>query len=183
MFVLKRVEIDRFWGRFDLKTDLFDRANIFIGRNGTGKTTLIQILQGILTADLELLKLLEFQEVRLWLKDGKKHRKLTVSKQATDMMHDTMRFKISQKVFSLPIFPSEFDDRFRRLPARYREAVLDVREALDGIVNISWIPVHRGAALEEEAPYRKRKEQTKNPVDQKLDELMESLKSSSLVVI
>ncbi len=180
MFVLKRVEIDQFWGRFDLKTDLLDSANVFIGRNGTGKTTLIQILQGVLTANLDLLKLLEFKEVRLWLADGRRRRKLSVTKGAGDMMHDTIRFQISQKVFPLPMFPSDFEYRLRRLPRRLREALLEVRRELEKIVNISWIPVHRGVVSEDEESYRKRRELQGSPVDKKLEDLMESLKSYQL---
>ena len=75
MFKVKRVEIDGFWGSFTLRTNLHDDINIFIGRNGSGKTTFINFLEATLTADLDLLGSLQFNKIRIWLKNGKKLKK------------------------------------------------------------------------------------------------------------
>ena len=46
MFKIQRVEIDGFWGSLNLRAELHGGVNIFIGRNGTGKTTFINMLEG-----------------------------------------------------------------------------------------------------------------------------------------
>jgi predicted ATPase len=44
MFRLKNVDIKSFWGQYSIVSDFNPDVNIFIGRNGTGKTTFINIL-------------------------------------------------------------------------------------------------------------------------------------------
>jgi recombinational DNA repair ATPase RecF len=80
MFKIKTVEIDGFWNSVNLRTELSDGVNIFIGRNGSGKTTFINFLEASLTADLDLLESLQFSEIRLHLKDNRKRRKIVITK-------------------------------------------------------------------------------------------------------
>ena len=63
MFKLKDVTIEGFWGQHTISTDFNEDVNIFIGRNGTGKTTFINILQAIISVDLELLYSLQFDKI------------------------------------------------------------------------------------------------------------------------
>ncbi|MDC5564542.1 AAA family ATPase, partial [Acinetobacter baumannii] len=49
MYKVEQVEINQFWHRFDAKCDFNNDVNIIIGRNGTGKTTFMNILHSILT--------------------------------------------------------------------------------------------------------------------------------------
>lgn len=76
MFRLKNVEIKGFWGEYKVITDFFQDANIFIGRNGTGKTTFINILQAIITVDIGMLQDMQFESAVINLEDGRKKRRL-----------------------------------------------------------------------------------------------------------
>lgn len=69
MYKLHRVEIDGFWKNYTLTTNFNENINIFIGPNGTGKTTLINILQAVLSVDLPLLLSLDYKEIRIKLSD------------------------------------------------------------------------------------------------------------------
>jgi len=181
MFVIKRVEIDGFWGTLNLSTDFHSNVNVFIGHNGTGKTTFINILQAILTVDLDLLQSLQFDQVRLWLLSPKKTRKVTVEKLTGDIAFDKIRFKIGRRSFSLPFLPKDFEFRRRRMPSKFIEEYSELREAVAELVNISWLSVHR-ELFEEEAreAYQRRVLSEKNPVDRRIDELMKRLTSYQL---
>jgi len=181
MFVIKRVEIDGFWGALNLRTDFHSNVNVFIGHNGTGKTTFINILQAILTVDLDLLQTLQFDQVRLWLISHKKPRKMTVEKLTEDITFDKIKFKIGRRLFYLPLLPKDSDFRRRRMPSKFIEQYSELREAVAKLVNISWLSVHR-ELLEEEyrETYTRRVSTEKNPVDRRIDELMKRLTSYQL---
>ena len=87
MFKLKDVTITGFWGQHSINTDFHEDVNIFIGRNGTGKTTFINLLQAVLSVDLELLHSLQFDKIIINLKNGKKSRKVEVEKLAENLQY------------------------------------------------------------------------------------------------
>lgn len=45
---LKKVTITNLWGKFDLSWDLNENVNILIGKNGTGKSTVLDIIETVL---------------------------------------------------------------------------------------------------------------------------------------
>lgn len=169
MFKVKRVEIDGFWGNCDLKTDLYDDVNIFIGRNGSGKTTFINFLEAALTADLDLLALLKFKEIRLWLKNEKKTRKISIVR-TPDITYDKLLFKIGKHTNELPLVSREIEYRRKGIHPKYIDAINDVRNSLTKLVSISWLSVHR-ELLEDEYrdPYTRRAATEKNPVDRRIE--------------
>ena len=170
MFKIQSVEIDGFWGSLNLRAELHDGVNIFIGRNGTGKTTFINILEAALTADLFLLESLQFSEIRLFLKNKRKRRKLVITKEPF-MPYDRLTVKIGNRTFTLFLIPKEPDYR-RRIHPRYAEELSSLKESLNDLVNISWLSVQR-ELLEEEyrESYQRRTSSLKNPIDQRIDDL------------
>ena len=55
------------WGNRTIKTNFNKDVNIFIGYNGTGKTTFLNIITGILSVDLSKLLHNKFSEARMIL--------------------------------------------------------------------------------------------------------------------
>lgn len=49
--MIKSVEISGLFGNKNVKLSLADEVNIFVGENGLGKTTILNIINGILTLD------------------------------------------------------------------------------------------------------------------------------------
>lgn len=58
--------------RFDLEQEFQPGVNILYGRNGTGKTTLLQILANILNGDFERFAFLPFETIDVHLDKNKK---------------------------------------------------------------------------------------------------------------
>ncbi len=63
MYTIQNVEINDFWSRLSVKCEFKDDVNIIIGRNGSGKTTFMNILHAVLAVDLEGLLDSEFESV------------------------------------------------------------------------------------------------------------------------
>lgn len=88
MYTIKHIEIEGFWGKQKLEVELQPDVNIFIGPNGTGKTTLINALQACMTLDLQLLNSLSFQTVKIGLVSGNSSRTIKITKQPTEGVFD-----------------------------------------------------------------------------------------------
>ncbi|WP_155483711.1 AAA family ATPase, partial [Vibrio campbellii] len=60
MYKVGSVFIDGFWQRFKINGSFNNDVNIIIGRNGTGKTTFMNILHAVLSADMNEMSNLDF---------------------------------------------------------------------------------------------------------------------------
>ena len=182
MFTVERVEIDGLWGQLSLETDLKQDVNIFIGDNGSGKTTFISILQAILTVDLELLSTLNFNEARLVLRSPREHRRISVQKKTSDIPYDIVIYKIGSEVTELPMVTREADDRRIRMQTKLGDELAKVRDKISKLVKVSWLSVHREILESEYRDYREYNEYRsirerrhtvpRNPVDRRLQDLM-----------
>ena len=70
MKILKSVSIKGLWGTKTFSANFFDDTNFLIGQNGSGKTTVINLIAAVLTADIPTLLRLTFSEIQLHLGDG-----------------------------------------------------------------------------------------------------------------
>jgi len=84
LFKVEKVEIDGFWHRFDARCLFNEGVNIIIGRNGTGKTTFMNILHSILRVDLTGLSENDFESAKITLIKGKKRKTVKVTKLKDD---------------------------------------------------------------------------------------------------
>src|SRR5690606_9533286 len=120
MYRIDYVELKGFWGTKSIKTKFKEDVNIIIGRNGTGKTTFMNILHSVLTVDTDGLFEHEFDEVTIMLKseDNKSQRKITTTKKyETPLPFPTITYRISKKLFTMRLIGQE---DVRRAPLRYR---------------------------------------------------------------
>lgn len=181
MYILERFEIKSMWGNRSVETNLYNDVNIFIGKNGTGKTTLINILQAVLTVDLALLADLNFDYVKMILKYKNSRKTITATKTQTDIYYGDIKYKIGKKMYELPLLPKDLENR-RRVTSRVIEQIVYVRNIMKDIVNVSWLSVHR-ELLEED--YRERYPSNKgqvlsNHIDRRLMNLMTKLTAYQL---
>ena len=75
MYTLTNVTIEGFWGKYTINTDLKDNVNIFIGKNGTGKTTFINLLESVISVNVEKLYNHQFESITLQLVNKKSTKK------------------------------------------------------------------------------------------------------------
>src|SRR6516164_2539122 len=67
MNLIDKFEIDGFWDTHQVKAQLHRDVTFFIGPNGTGKTTLINLLAAALTGDFLTLNKIPFKKITISL--------------------------------------------------------------------------------------------------------------------
>jgi predicted ATPase len=171
MHIVEALSIDGLWGRCQLQLSLNSDTTFLIGRNGSGKTTVVSILAAILTADASAVRSLPFASARVRLKNSEDGRHLEI---AVDKEHDETRGGAAvQYVITEPGRPAEEYGLGR--PTALRNALLShrpessaerLRERLSEIISLSWLPVER-ARMTRAA----RERSFDSNVDLKLDEI------------
>lgn len=183
MLKIKDITIQGFWGSHMVKTDFKEDVNIFIGRNGTGKTTFINLLQAVLNIDLELLYNIQFSSITINLKNKTLRRKIEVTKIENDFMYNHIEFKIGQKKYKFPIILNR-DIKFlnrsngRITPSLLRE-IKAVKEEILSLINVSYLSVSREKVIKDEYKERRR-EDIYNAIDNRLEELIGELQAYQL---
>ncbi|MBS9774120.1 MAG: ATP-binding protein [Tenacibaculum sp.] len=181
MFKLKDVEIEGFWGQHSIKTGFNNDVNIFIGRNGTGKTTFINLLQAVISVDLEMLNSLQFEKIVINLKSGKRVRKIEVEKLVDKLQFKEIVYKIGSRKHTLPILPNRelkyIYKRSGRLHPKFYNEVQEIKESLKKLINISYLSVNRDITDEFK---ENRREEISNIIDARLEELISDLTSYQL---
>ncbi|NBJ12575.1 AAA family ATPase [Microvirga arsenatis] len=66
---LRSIQIKRLWGYRDIKVQFRPDVNILVGRNGSGKTTVLNIIADILLLDFDALAKIPFESIRLVFRD------------------------------------------------------------------------------------------------------------------
>jgi predicted ATPase len=183
--IIKKIEIDGFWGNLKATTELHSDITIFIGENGSGKTTLINLITAALTADLIQLSHLQFNKIEINLinpSDARKKRKITVSKEKeVEQYFSIYRYVVGQDKYEIPV---ELRSGPRRIPvsSRFphlrRDDYQKLKEVLNELAEVSFISVHRQSKKEIFEPESHR--YSYNVVDERLQELLEEFSKYQL---
>lgn len=182
MFYISSVRVEGFWGKYTAQANFHQDVNVLIGRNGTGKTTFMDLLQAVLRVDLVLLYALEFSVITIVLKEGKKQKTISVEKSSeSDRPYDVATYTIGKKPYPFPLHPREAD-RYRpfRLSMRATESHNEVKQEIDALVNLASLSVHRISHEElydEEGSFSRVRRASPVPVvDRRIDKLANDLK-------
>ncbi|MEE9437550.1 MAG: AAA family ATPase [Saprospiraceae bacterium] len=176
MYKIHSIKIDNFWHRFNAGCTFNEDVNIIIGRNGTGKTTFMNILHSVLAVDLDGISSNDFDSVEIILiKKGKK-KTIKVEKIDNDDSPFLMvNYRISRKKYSVRIISAED----RRIAAHYRRRFLEeseeVRVELSKIVSLSSLSVYRLKSGQDFEIRDKHGIRAISPVDYRLSELLQGL--------
>ena len=186
--IIKDVEVKGFWGRTTAIASFFTDVTIFIGLNGTGKTTFINLISAVLTVDLNQLSSLQFEEITINLVDPikKNKRKITVTKnQELPSNYNSYKYKIGTGTYTVYLIQdprirrsvSEREASLRYLPPEIRREYLLLKQEISNLVEISQISVYRQTSSENlEVDPRQRI----TAVDERLQQLFERFKTYQL---
>jgi predicted ATPase len=184
MNFLDKVAVHEFWGERYLEFDFYEDVNFVIGINGSGKTTVINLIVAALTADFTELDRLDFSRIEIKLKSRENRKKPTIviTKQPQAQgPFSSIEYAISSsssekpQVFRLDDFEEQM--MLRRYPSRFMERELyrrhgrSISATLSQLVRISWLSVHRAAP----DAIKSRDEQFDSTVDQRLKQLSDRL--------
>jgi len=182
MNIISRVEITGLWDSHDLTVDFHSDINFLIGINGSGKTTVINIIAAALNADFPTLDRMPFKRVKIDLAEVNGENKPSIvveKKQREKLPYPIVEYSIKQKTSDKPVIFSldELEEMraVRGAPRSYyiRHLQLATRSVVDilkTLVNASWLSIHRATS-----PSRPSEERSfESSVDLKLDELSNS---------
>ncbi|MCG8524420.1 MAG: ATP-binding protein [Pseudomonadales bacterium] len=183
MNFVDKVTIDGFWGDRNLFFDFNEDVNFLIGINGSGKTTVINLIVAVLKADFSVLDKVDFDKIRITLKEtnGRKKPEVVVQKKELEgVPFRGIEYRIKNSASEKAIVYSldEYEEhlRFRDFPRQFISRDMrnlygqSIVEHLNNLADVSWLSVHRATPVEERE--RKAYEST---VDRKLDELSNRL--------
>jgi len=189
---IEKVKLFGFWNDFDFEMDLSNDINFLIGVNGTGKTTVVNIITAVLTADFFELVRLPFNKVIINLKefDGLKKPSIEVEKFPHKLMpYPEINVRIKNKASGKAVDYSMEDLQEERIihtstgtvvrrgrvygaHSRYVDNFSDsLIDHINSLINVSWLSIHR-AKLSDRIRDDKSFESS---VDQKLDNLSDRL--------
>ncbi|MXY32677.1 MAG: AAA family ATPase, partial [Boseongicola sp. SB0664_bin_43] len=146
-FQIESLEVKDLWGRQDKRIVFNERVNILIGRNASGKTTLMNILYYVVTADLFRLSEIEFSSATIKLKSFSSRARRTIRVERDDE-NISVRLGNSPSAKAPLRFASRDDAYFER--HFHRTIRDDGRETLDEIrtlVPTAWLPVSRRLSI------------------------------------
>ncbi len=178
------VEIWDFWGSRHIDVDFFPDVNFFIGVNGSGKTTVINIIAAALSADYGTLDRLPFEKLRIDFSQvgGKKKPSIEVEKiRNEDSPYTSITYRIREKAsekykeYSLDELEEETLLRRRITPHQYRMYMRKTNRGILGrlkaIANVNWLSIHRTNS----SRFSSEEESYESSVDLKLEELSNEL--------
>ncbi len=164
MSCILRIKVTGFWGGHTVEMSLREDINFIIGINGTGKTTLMNLVGAALTRDYETLMSIEFDEIEVIFRDGRRRPRVRVVRDA-DPEHpgDELAYFV-QRSGSTRATRYDVGRSVRRVVRDgaqrrfYFAADEELRRVLDKLVTIVWLTVHRArlSGVEADDPHRRR---------------------------
>jgi predicted ATP-dependent endonuclease of OLD family len=150
--LIKDVEITGFWGHSKASASFFSDVTIFIGLNGTGKTTFINLISAVLTVDLLQLSTLQFDQIVIKLVEpnGKGSRKITVTNTQVNSSN-FYKYKVGTSTYNISLGSDvrlrrvllEKETAHRFMSPDLRLQYLELKQEMGNLVEISQISVYR----------------------------------------
>ena len=194
-YFIESFKIEKLWGYRPINLTFHEKMNILVGTNGSGKTTVLNLLHSILKADLRNLLDVNFDLIEVKLRNfkGKSVRTVTVKREGADGLPE---ISLDNDILSLK---TEAVSKRRLSPERYlfpergsyaRSTFIQTAaggdvdiiikaekfyDKLTALVPIVWLPVSRRLPItqDEEEQYTRR--ETLESVDLRLKELLADL--------
>lgn len=183
MYTLKKVTIKGFWGKYIINAELDENVNIFIGKNGTGKTTFINLLEAVISANVEKLYNYQFESIILQVTDKHRKKKITVTKTELDTQFKEIIYQIGNNKYRIPIISNRDFKNFNatngRVNGRFIRESFQIKNEIKKIVNLSFLSVSREKLFDDVLGERNHTE-IYNAIDNRLQQLMSDLTSYQL---
>jgi len=177
MFKVQEFSITGFWGKYEAKSSFHEDVNIVIGRNGSGKTTFMNILHAVLSADIEALYENDFRVATVKLTNGKSTRTIRVEKPEDERsLFSRAEYQISTRKYVLPIYGG---DEARNFPMSARRRAFEeletIRTELASIVALASLSVYRISSESDPEQRERPSKRLLSPVDYHLARLAQKL--------
>lgn len=175
--IIDSVKISKLWNSHDVYINLNNDVNFLIGVNGSGKTTVINLLVAVLKIDLQYLYNTEFEKIEVKIKslDSRHVSSITVTRPITDHQPNNLFLYEIQTHDQFKSFEIKYDRRAYRRGYRYHPYGEDqyklIQSAMANLVNFTWLSVNR---YDKERYYNDTNDTT-SPIDRKIENLSNAL--------
>jgi predicted ATPase len=185
---IESVIIENFWGDKTVTLEFNDDINFLIGVNGSGKTTIINLIAATLKADFSTLDKAQFCKIKVnFFSDSKiKHDSAYIEvtkreKEASPFPNIIFNIKLPNepkpKTFKLNEIEEETFFRYPKEIYRQRMHMLggqlghDINLALQSLVDLTWLSVHRTS----KNSFHQEEKSFESSIDKKVNELSTEL--------
>lgn len=177
-YFIESFKIEKLWGYRNVELTFNNDVNILIGPNGSGKTTILNLVHSILSADLRNLLSIKFEHAEIKLTGFKKEVELSI---IVDIVDGFLEFTIGENEYKIGI-DTLSAPRVSQLTLFYEEdntvrkmVPEELYDELTALVPLIWLPVSRRLPVTEHNEARYSRTQTLESVDLRLKELLEGL--------
>lgn len=181
MYKIESVTINNFWHRFSASSNFNEDVNIIIGKNGTGKTTFMNILHSVLSVDIDGIIRNDFQNIEIKLKNNSSTKTIKVEVvNEYDNRLIFVRYQISRRKYEIRYFSREEMQYGFIYKRKLQEDLDQVKRELSKIVSLASLSVYR---LRNGENFEIRDEEgirAISPVDFRLEQLMQQLTTYQL---
>lgn len=172
-YTIRHVTIEDLWGVKDFDTDLHNDINVLIGKNGSNKTTFINLIEACLTVNRRLLRQISFKKVVFLLQDERQEESiLIVERDKVDGSEVVRYYNAEFGVKTVTIYDEE-RNRHRSMEDRLNH--MQIVGNLKSMINMCWLPISRSDDQEDRRSYEDFRRNMRLSVDDKLIELLKEL--------
>jgi len=186
MNYIESAMITGFWGSKVVEIKFHKDINFLIGPNGSGKTTIINLISAALRGDIPALYAVQFEKILIKLKQIGSSRKPTIEiTKSFDPIMGSYDLKYTVKESATGqsnTFGVEgpFEERLYREPRNLRsrrahEAGAKLSAIMTELVEVNWISVHR-ASMDRSTRYQ-RDDEFDTTIDQRVNEIAKKFAS------
>lgn len=153
---IESVSIEQLWMKHDINLVLHHDVNFLTGVNGSGKTTVINLIVAVLTTDLQYLYRTKFKRISISIRPEGSTNPSSVmveKKPSKDNIGELLIYNIDNskktKTFRVNSAIGRYYQRANRLPHHFNNnlrpnySVTQIQQSIDKLINVSWLSVQR----------------------------------------
>lgn len=164
-YVLSHIAIENLWGKYNISSVLDENVNIFIGINGSFKTTIIKLIYNLLTVNIKGLLDVEFSRLELKLKNGEDFKTVKFYMEDANLkkyiyeISGIGNFSFTERDFNVSkeFFEDDFEAEYQyyvsddigttRTKTRAFKNYFSIKKELENLINIDYLNISRNNSV------------------------------------